>query len=244
MLKKTLATLVLLTACHDRVIAVQAPPADTAKPGQMTVNGQARLEISPDCADLTMVITADGAKPGVATSQAEAEENAVVANLRAQGVGNKDMKLSSLQLEPEMEWVKDHYFLKDYRAQITITVTTRDFSKLAALMDAGSSAGVTQMSSQFRRSDLDKLKKEVRMMAIAAAKEKAESTAKALGIKLGRVTSVAENAGGYMWSNAYFPRARDNVNVSDTRSDGQPLGGDLQPLTLDITVGYELAVET
>jgi uncharacterized protein YggE len=222
-------------ACRDRVIAVPMP-SDHAKPGEITVTGQARLEVSPDCADLTMVISADDKQPGPATKQAEAKEDAVVASLRASGVDAKDMKLSSLALAPQIDYAHSAAVI-GYRAQITITVTTRDFAKLPQLLDAGSTAGVTEMTSQFRRSDLDQMKMQVRDMAIAAAKAKAEQTAHDLGVKLGRVVSASENPNGTMWTNAYFPSA------AVARNDGGQLGGMLQPLTLDVTVGYELATE-
>jgi uncharacterized protein YggE len=108
-------------------------------------------------------------------------------------------------------------------------------------MDAGASAGATSMSTAFRRSDLADLKKKLRDQALAAAKAKAEQTATALGIKLGRVVSVAENAGGYMWSNAYFP---NSASAMDAPTAAIAIGGSLQPLTLDVSVGYELASST
>ena len=45
---------------------------------------------------------------------------------------------------------------------------------------------------------------------------KAEQTAKSLGIKLGRITSVAENAGGYTWSQEYFPPTRSPCRTRAT----------------------------
>jgi uncharacterized protein YggE len=169
----------------------------------------------------------------------------VIAKLEEAGVDAKDLKLSSLSLEPQYEEQVSPWSvpaLHAYRAQITITATTRDFTKLSGLMEAGSDAGATAMSSQFRRSDLDQLKKQVRDMAIAAAKDKAAQMAKDLGIHLGRVTAVNESPGGYMWSNEYFPQAVGNVQA--VRGGGDSLGGTLQPLTLDVTIGYELPTET
>jgi uncharacterized protein YggE len=211
----------------------------------MTVQGSARLEVSPDCADLTMTLSADNPRPGAATHDAQARENAVVGKLNALGIDAKDLKLSSLQLDPvyarpvpDAAWLPQK--LQGYRAAITITATTRDFSKLPAMMEAAGDAGVTTMTSQFRRSDLDKLKREVRDMAIAAAKAKADQTARGLGIHLGRITSVGETPAGVMWGSQYFPQA----NAVATVSSGDTLGGTLQPLSLDITIGYELADET
>jgi uncharacterized protein YggE len=101
------------------------------------------------------------------------------------------------------------------------------------------SSGATSISNAFRRSDLPELKKKVRDMALAAAKDKATQTAKALGIELGRIVSVAENPGGMMWHRTYFPQV---ANAMETRDNSAVvLGGSLQPLTLDVTIGFELA---
>lgn len=233
-----------LPACRDRAPQIVAlPTADFEKPGQMTVTGQATLEISPDCADLTMTLGADDLRPGVATRGVEDKERALVAALDKVGVARADLKLSNLSLEPIYEptasgWAQLR--IHTYRAAITVTATTRDFAKIGAIMDAGATAGATSMSSAFRRSDLVALKKQVRDMALAAAKDKAKQTASALGIKLGRVISVGEAPNGAMWGNAYFPRMD---NAAATMSSNVTLGGTLQALTLDVTVGYELAKE-
>ena len=92
------------------------------------------------------------------------------------------------------------------------------------------------MSSQFRRSDMPELKKKVRDMALAAAKDKAKQTASALGVDLGKIMSVGENTGGYMWNQNYFPQ---NAAVRDNSSGGT-LGGTMQNLTLDVSIGYQL----
>lgn len=110
-------------------------------------------------------------------------------------------------------------------------------------MEAGAEAGAIAMTSQFRRSDLPEMKKKVRDMALAAAQDKANQTAHALGIKIGRITSVAESQGGMMWNSMYFPQVANMASTSNGAS-GPTLGGVLQPLTLDVTIAYELSVTT
>jgi uncharacterized protein YggE len=249
MFKKSLAALVLassLTACGDRaphVIAVPSNSADVERPGQMMVNGQATLEVSPDCADLTITIGADNIKPGIAAKQLEAKRLILIAQLQKIGIETADIKLSNLQLDPIYEPNREGWAtlkVRTYRAQITVTATTKDFSKIAEVMDTAASAGATSISNQFRRSDLAALKKKVRDMALTAAKEKAKQTADALGITLGRVVSVAENQGGMMWHATYFPQVANAMETRDS-SSAVVLGGSLQPLTLDVTIGFELA---
>ena len=254
MLKSTLASLALVTslgtslvACSDhktpQIIAMPAPEA--IHPGQMTVTGTATLEVSPDCADITMTLSSDGAKPGTATAGVQAKQQKIIDAMKELGVETADLKLSYLTLNPIYDpnpegWAQ--LKVRTFRAEITITASTKQFTKISAIMEAGAEAGASAMTTQFRRSDLPELKKQVRAMALTAAKDKAKQTADALGIGLGRVVSVAENPGGQMWSNAYFPQVSNTMAVRDTSSVA--LGGTLQPLTLDITIGFELTDHT
>jgi len=207
----------------------------------MVVNVQATLEVSPDCADLTITIGADDLHPGTAVKAVEAKKRALLAALQAAGVATGQVTLSTLQLDPIYAPNPEGWAMlnvRTYRAQITVTATTREFGNIADMMSAAASAGATSMSTAFRRSDLPELKTKVRTMALAAAKAKAQQTADALGIKLGRITSVAENQGGSMWSSPYVPQI---ANVMERQGSSTALGGALQPLTLEVTLGYELA---
>lgn len=252
MLNKTLAALALAcsltAACHDRERIIQVPPAaptDASRPGQMTVTGHATLEVAPDCADMTITLAGKSVRPGGATHELEAKKQATVTALTKLGVETGDVKVSTLSLDPIFAQTSEGVMttrVDHYEAQITITVTTRDFGKIGDILDAAANAGATGMSTQFRRSDLPQLKDKVRAMAISSAKDKAKQTVDALGINLGRVTAVAESQGGYMWSSTYFPSNVMAVNAPRASIDA--IGGALQPLTLDVTISYELATET
>jgi uncharacterized protein YggE len=92
------------------------------------------------------------------------------------------------------------------------------------------------MWSSFRRSNLPELKTRVRDMAVAAARTKAKQLADGVGAKLGRVVSVAEAPGGSGWYGSQVS------NAVEVRSNGSAsVDGALQPLTLEVTLGYELA---
>lgn len=54
--------------------------------------------------------------------------------------------------------------------------------------------------------------------------------AKAPGIELGRIVTVAEAPSGTMWGSAYFPQV---ANMAVARSSGNTLGGALQSLSLE-----------
>jgi uncharacterized protein len=237
------ASLLTVPACADRGAAqiVAVPAGELAKPGTMTVTGTAVLEVSPDCADLTMTIVGEGARPGQATAAVQQQQQVLVEALAKIGVGGADLKLSYLLLDPVYAQTTlgiPTQRITGYRAEVTVTATTKRFELVGPIMEAGANAGASSMSSQFRRGDLPELKKQVREMALKAAKEKAVQTAKALGIELGRIVTVAETPNGTMWGSAYFPQV---ANEAVSRPGGGTLGGALQSLTLDVTLGFELA---
>jgi uncharacterized protein len=241
-------TAAALVGCGDRaphIIQVH-PEKSSPEPrqGQMAVNGQATLEVSPDCADITLTIVVENAKTAAAVKGLEQKKLALVTALQAIGVETAQVKLSNLGLDPiyavDGEG-RTTQFVRAYRASVTVTATTKDFGKIGDIVDAAATSGSTSITTSFRRSDLSELKKKVRDMALKAAKEKAEQTASTLGIKLGRIVSVTENAGGYMWTNQYFP---SNSMAALAATDAAiVIGGQLQPLTLDVSIGYELATD-
>lgn len=237
------ASLFAVPACSDRsapqIVAIPAVELD--RPGNMTVTGTAVLEISPDCADLTMTIVGEGARPGQATAAVQKQQGELVEALKKIGVEGPDLKLSYLRLDPvyaQTSFGIQTQRITGYRTEVTVTATTKRFELVGPIMEAGANAGASSMSSQFRRSDLPALKKQVREMALKAAKEKAAQTAKVLGIELGRIVTVAELPNGTMWGSAYFPQV---ANEAIARPSGGTLGGALQSLTLDVTIGFQLA---
>lgn len=243
MQKNTLARFALaaslLTACADRGPIIAVPEVTLDKPGNMTVTGTAVLEISPDCADLTMTIVGEGARPGQATAVIQRQQQQLVAALHKIGV--PDLKLSYLRLDPIYAQTSlgiQTQRITGYRAEVTVTASTKRFDLIGPIMEAGANAGATSLSSQFRRSDLAELKKQVREMALKAAKDKAAQTARTLDIPLGRIVTVAETPNGTMWGSSYFP------NEAATRTSTNVLGGALQTLTLDVTIGFELSKQT
>jgi uncharacterized protein YggE len=238
-------------ACHgddrDRpaqLVAVpssSAAPLDVVKRGTMTVTGTATLEVSPDCADLTMTLSVDQPRPGAAATGVQGKQKELVAAMRAAGVEAADLKLSELRLSPVYADSSNRDStpkITAYRAAVTLTATTRKIDQIGALMETAATAGVTSMSSELRRSDMPELKKKVRDMALRAAREKAEQSARTLEIKLGRIFTVTEATMDPTWSQIY-PNYASNGGSAVT-SSGDSLGGALQKLTLEVTLEFDL----
>ena len=186
---------------------------DKPAPGAFAVTGTAELKVRPDVVDLHLTIAAE------------------------------DLSFSSLGIEPVYTY--DEHApprLRGYRASLDLTATSKQFEALPDVLEAAVTAGATNVTTERRVLDLPTHKREVRDLALAAAKAKAEQTASALGGKLGRITAISESSDdGTGWNGRWN---RETVNIAQTAVAAPPsLGpmvGDAQTLTLTISLSYEL----
>src|SRR5689334_3755688 len=96
----------------------------------LTATGTATIAIAPDCADLSLTITASAARPGQAFATARAREDALIAALKKEGVAEADLALSQLGVDPVTRDDGGRTVLDGYRAHVTITATTRAFDRI------------------------------------------------------------------------------------------------------------------
>ena len=212
-------------------------------PGRFAVTGTATLQVRPDVVDLHLTIAAEAPKAKVADQQLRARQAELRAALVTAGIATEDLAFSSLGIEPV--YVYDEHApprLRGYRAAIDLTATSKQFEALPDVLEAAVSAGATNVTTERRVLDLPARKREVRDLALAAAKAKAEQTASALGVKLGRITAIDEASDdGTGWNGRW---GRETANVAQMAvaapPSAGPLVGDAQTLSLTISLAYEL----
>lgn len=226
-----LFALLATAACSHAPPSIVVHAAPGEKTTALTATGSATIAVVPDCADLTLVISADAARPADALAAARAREDALVAAMKQLGVADADLALSQLGVEAEFRQELGRSVRDGFRAQVTITATTRAFDRIGPLLQAAADAGVSEMSTRFRRSDLEAIRKQVRTQALVAAQAKANDTAATLGIHLGRITTVSDASPSYLYANEYFPSGGSGAGG---------IGGEQQPLTIEVTLTYEI----
>jgi len=237
-----IAVAVLAAACNAPPPSVTCAPAAAAAapdaPGTFTVVGTATLDVQPDTADLHVTLSAQAARPGAAAKSARAKQARLIAGLGDLGIEARDIKLSHLSINPVWDYERGR--IKAYEAAIAITASTKDFDEVGAMMDAAADAGATNMSSTFS-TDLSVLKSKVRDMALTAARDKAAQIAKGLDVDLGKVVAIAETGaptGGWYYGGE---SAVPNVYAEQVGKLVSSTTAALQPLTLSISVTYQLA---
>jgi uncharacterized protein YggE len=213
---------------------------DKIQPGVMSITGTATLDVAPDTADISMQLTAEGARPKHAVALLRERQDAMITALMALGLEKAQIKLSTMTLQPVFVYPENAPpRIRGYQATLQVTASTRKFELIGDIMESGANAGVSTMATSFRSSDLPELKKKVRDMAIAAARDKAEQMAKGFGLKVARINLVNEATAGNGW---YFDPSYTNVSAAESAQVREriSLSPELQPLILTVNVGYEL----
>ncbi len=183
------------------ICGVLAPMAASGEektgPRLVTVTGTARVEVAPDEVVLTVGVETIDADVSTAAATNDKRVKDVFALAREHGVEDSDVQTNRVSLGPEHEYRdtdgERRYVLIGYKAAQTIAITLRDITKYEALLTGLLKAGVNRVDSvEFRTSEPRKHKDQARIMAVKAAREKAEALAGALGQQVGMPHSIVE----------------------------------------------------
>jgi uncharacterized protein len=167
----------------------------------ITTNGVASTEVVPDIATISLGVETERPKAADAALDNARTAQAIVGEVKAQGIEAKDIKTLSVTLSPVYDEVRDasgyvtKRTLRGYAARNSLSVRVRDIEKTGILagqlMDKG--------ANSFEGIEFDYTQKEakydsLRGDAVRDALRKANSYVNGLGLKLGRVLEIATQA--------------------------------------------------
>jgi len=166
------------------------------------INGQGKVTVVPDIANLSLGIEAQAAIVSEAQAEAALAMDEVMNALTKNGVAKKDIQTQYFNISKITRWddKNQQEVVLGYRVANTVTAKIRDIEKTGAVIDAVALAGgdLTRINSiYFSIDDPAVYQKEARDKAMADAKDRAEQLADSAGVKLGKPTYISENL--------YFP---------------------------------------
>jgi uncharacterized protein YggE len=167
------------------------------RPALVTVAGVGHLEREPDIARATLTVEATRESAAEARGVAAATADAVIAALRAVGIGEGDLRTASIDVNPA--W--DHRDGGPVRVGFTVSsrlgVAIRDLDAVGRVIDAALGAGATGLDGvSFGVADPAPAAEEARRLAVVDARGRAATIAKAAGSKLGALVDVTEGEAG------------------------------------------------
>ena len=204
----------------------------------IVVPGTGRVTVEPDIASIRLGValvrpTATEAREAAATTMA-----AIITALTAAAVDRRDLRTALVGLSPVTDYSSERGpQVTGYQLSNAVDVTVRSLPTVGAVIDAGLAAGATSLDSlDVRLADPSGAETEARGAAVADARRRAETLAKAAGRSLGTVVGIVEGQPPV----APFPRhpiAAMALRAADAET---PVEGGTQEVVVSIVVTYLL----
>lgn len=172
-------------------LAAQADPA----PRTITVSGEGTAAGAPDRAMLSAGVTTLAPTAAQALAANARKMTGVFDALKKLGVPDKAIQTSNFSVQPQYANTtgNEPARITGYIVSNQVDVTLDDVKKLGPALDALVGSGANQVNSVgFAIKDTDTLETKAREAAIADARNRAETYARAAGASLGSVQSIAE----------------------------------------------------
>jgi uncharacterized protein YggE len=204
----------------------------------LNLSAYGETRISPDMATITFGVMTTAPTAAAAMAANRTRMNALTAALRAQGIGDRDIQTSNLNLNAQYNYVQDQPpKLTGYQAQNDVTVTARDITRLGQTVDAVVSAGANQINGiGFGLQDPRVAEDQARQAAVQALTAKAALYAQATGMRVTRLINLSEG-GGYT---PQPPRPVAMMRMSAEAAQATAIEPGELKVRIDVTGMYEL----
>jgi uncharacterized protein YggE len=193
-----LAAALLAAVATPAAIATTAPAvaAEAVMP-TLTMSGEGSASAAPDQATVTSGVTSEGKSAREAVDANSKAMGALIDALKKAGIQAADLQTSGFSVQPRYAQPKqgsgEAPHIDGYEVRNQVTVRVRDLTKLGAVLDTAVATGSNQIDGiAFGLADPAPVLDKAREAAVADARRKAELTAKAAGVKLGRILTIAE----------------------------------------------------
>lgn len=178
--------------------ALLALPA-LADPRTITMTGHGEIKAVPDTALIQAGVTNNAPTAAAALAANSSHMTAVVAALKRLGMPDRDIQTSSFSVLPQYTNGDNNNprRLTGYQVSNEVSVRLEDITRAGATLDTLIAAGANEMNGiSFAVSRPEPLLDQARKQAVADARHRAETYAKAAGVNLGPLQSLRETGSG------------------------------------------------
>jgi uncharacterized protein YggE len=221
----------------------------------INVEGVAEVVAVPDIGVFSFMVETEAADVAAAQSDATNAMNSIMAYLRDEGgVAENDIKTTGYNASPRYEWRATELCITGNcpRERVTVgyvvtqnvNVKVRDTEQAGTLIGGVGQRGATNMSGlSFEVDDLEAVKEEARLLAIADAKAQAERIADELDVRLGDILNYSDGGGGG-FPMPYATRGAMDMMAVDEMAFAEPVIPDIavgeDTITARVTITYEI----
>jgi uncharacterized protein YggE len=214
----------------------QTPALPAADATLLSISTQAQASQAPDVATLSAGVVTQAADGNAAMRQNAEQMTRVLAALKAAGVADKDVQTSGINLHPQYHY-QDNQAPKitGYQASNTVSVKLREVARLGRVLDALVASGANQINGpDFGIDQPEPLYDQARLKALKLARERAQTYASALDLRVRRIVSINEGGGA-------MPSPMPRMAMMKAEAfDSTPVAAGESSVSVNLDVVFEL----
>jgi uncharacterized protein YggE len=202
----------------------------------LAMGGHGEVKAAPDMVSVNAGVTTSAATAAAALSANTAHMKSVFAALEKLGVPERNIQTVNFSVSPQYTNAANNERprLNGYQVGNEVSLRLEDISKLGAALDALVSAGANQMNGiSFAIRDPAPLLEKARAAAIADARARAQTYARAAGVTLGPILSISEGGGD-------APRPMYRMMAMAPPPPGIPVAAGEESVSADVSVVWEI----
>lgn len=214
-MKLLLAPLLLLAAVP--AFAQMTQPTVGVNGTLLNVSSNAEATRIPDVARISAGVVTQAVDSNSALRANALQMDKVMAAIKKSGIAERDVQTSGVNLNPQYKYEDNKApQIIGYQASNTVNIKVRDISKLGHVLDTLAEQGANQINGpMFSIDQPEPVYDQARLDALKQAKTRADTYAKALGLRVVRIVSIDENNNGGFQPMAVLsaaPRAAKEFN--------------------------------
>ena len=218
--------------------AQTVPTAVASDATLLNISANAEATRVPDVATLSAGVVTQAADGNSAMRQNAQQMDKVLAAIKAAGIAEKDIQTSGINLSPQYRYVENEApKITGYQASNNVNLKIRDIAKLGKVLDALAAVGANQINGpSFEIDQPEPVYDEARLAALKKAQARAETYAKALGLKVRRIVSISEGGNGF---HPPMPMMAMRAQAMDAK-ESTPVSPGETTLSVNLDVVFEL----
>ncbi|KUL54573.1 hypothetical protein ADL22_02580, partial [Streptomyces sp. NRRL F-4489] len=168
-------------------------PYGTPDAPRLAVRGEARLEVDPEVAHLTITVSARGTDRTTALTDLTRRNDHALTLIKSYGTAVEKLETGSFTLTPQLTDKGRHERVRAYHGRVTLTATLNDFTALGELTTRLADLELTRVDGPWWALRPDSpAHRTARTQAVREAVQRAREYAEALGADLDAVLEIAD----------------------------------------------------
>jgi len=231
-----LAGIVVVSILRERIVSQNQ--------WQVTVAGQGKVSYQSDTAIVSLGVQIDKAATAeAALSDLNKRTEKIFQAVKAVGIAETDINTQGFSVYTHYDFVDNVSQATGYDANQQLAIKVRDIANrkdlVSTVVKAATEAGANKVDGiTFEVSNLEELKQQARLKAIADAKVKAMELASTAGVELKRIVSWWDNL--IQAPGTYSPYYYDGKGGMGGSSTGSTMPSGIQEIIIDVGVTYQL----